>query len=278
MKKAFLFLTIFVLLFCFPSVSTALAETNNNSIRLLRITSGQYNSFVYLFPINSLEFENVEVGDIEIEGFKYFLKSRIDILSESYKTKAEGVEGVNVSDVKYYSEYDAIGFELNFENLSAYNKFFESDSEDSGDDTKKEQSGFFVTKTSYEVNFPFQVNTVETFSLLYSVTLSSWAETFSIDVQKSDYLRQVFENMIYVYEIASTQKGIYSDNMYQSGGIYYNVFEKTKAEISDNAKITFWTQSINKGWWYFFALVLTLIATISALIWIKIKNKKKISN
>ena len=278
MKKAFLFLTIFVLLFCFPSVSTAIAETSNNSIRLLRTTSGQYNSFVYFFPINSTEFGNVEVGDIEIEGFKYFLKSRIDILSESYKTKAEGVEGVNVSDVKYYSEYDAIGFEISFESLSAYNQFFESDSEDSGDDTKKEQSGFFVTKTFYEVNFPFQANTVETFSLLYSVTLSSWAETFSIDVQKSDYLRQVFENMIYVYEIASTQKGIYSDNMYQSGGVYYNVFEKTKAEISDNAKITFWTQSINKGWWYFFALVLTLIATISALIWIKIKNKKKISN
>ena len=278
MKKAFLFLTIFVLLFCFPSVSTAIAETSNNSIRLLRTTSGQYNSFVYFFPINSTEFGNVEVGDIEIEGFKYFLKSRIDILSESYKTKAEGVEGVNVSDVKYYSEYDAIGFEISFESLSAYNQFFESDSEDSGDDTKKEQSGFFVTKTFYEVNFPFQANTVETFSLLYSVTLSSWAETFSIDVQKLDYLRQVFENMTYVYEIATTQKGIYSDNMYQSGGIYYNVFEKTKAEISDDAKISFWTQSINKGWWYFFALVLTLIATISALIWIKIKNKKKISN
>lgn len=276
MKKAFLFIFSLFLLLSFQGNNVAIAESNNNSIRLLRISSGQINSFAYLFPINTREFENVEIGSMEIEGFKFFLKSRIDLLQESYKSKAENIEGAEISEVKYYTNYDAIGFEITFQNLTAYNQFFNSEDNTQGDsDTKKEQSGFFVVKTFYEVTFPFSESVVETFDLLYNVTLSSWADTFSIDVQKEDYLKQVFENTTYIYQIISSSKQIYSENMTQNGELYYNTFEKTKEDIAENGKIIFWTQSINRGWWYFFALIFTIVGTIFALFYVKIKNKNK---
>ena len=59
------------------------------------------------------------------------------------------------------------------------------------------------------------------------------------------------------------------------GELYYNTFEKTKEDIAENGKITFWTQSINRGWWYFFALIFTIVGTIFALFYVKIKNKNK---
>lgn len=286
MKKAFLLFSSFLFIFLFSySPNIAYAENEDkNSISLVRITLGQTNAFAYLFPVNTAEFEQMEIGSIEIEGFKYFLKSRISLLKDSYKTRADGIDGANVSDVKYYTEFDAVGFEITFDSMNAYNQFFDSGSDDSVNEgenesgNKKVQNGLFVSKTIYETSFPFGGSTVNIFNTLYDVTISSWADTFNVDVQKEDYINQIFDATSYVYEIISPRKTIYSDEMSESNGMYYNVFKKSQTEILENGKITFWTVKINYGWWYFFALLITICVTFILLLLDAKKRKKNLKN
>ncbi len=272
MKKFFFFAIAFLLLFSLPA-NIVSAESGNNSVTLLRISSGQVNSFVYLFPINTAEFENVQLSSTEIEGFKYFLKSRVGLIRDNYFEQAEEIDGMTVSEVCYYSSYDAIGFEVTFGNLTAYHEFFGS----SSDDGDNQQTGFFVTKTFYEVNFPFQENVVETLSLMYSTTITVWSTVFSIDVQKTDYLSQIFENCTFTYQILSTQKKIYSENMSKVGSFYANTFTLSKTEIAESPQIVFWTVRVNYGWWYLFALVST-VSVVAVLLILEHKKRKKLQN
>lgn len=271
MKKTFLFLLSFLFLFSLFPQKIANAEGEGNYIRLLRVINGQTNSFIYLFPINTNEFKSVEIDGTMIEGFKYFLKARVDVLAKGYSDQTDKIDGAEVSEVKYYESFDALGFTLSFENLSSYQEFFGGGS----GEKNSEKSGLFIVKTVYKTAFPFSSSVAKTFDLMFSVTLSQWAETFAVDVQKLQYLQQVFKNVSYVYEIISTQKGIYSENMTKSGNLHYNIFVKTAKELEEDNQIVFWTKKINYGWWYFTALSSVLIFTILTLFIAKHRKKEK---
>ena len=278
MKKVFSLFLIFLAFFAFPSATAEAKSEESGKICLIRVFNGQKNSFVYLFPVQSNEFENVGVNKLEVEGFKFYLKSQIATIAKNYQEKIKDIDDASVSMVKFYENYDAVGFEIVFQTLASYQEFFgdKSDNENGDEKKEKEESGLFVKKTTHKTQFPFQKNVVETLNTLYSVTVQAWAETFNIDIQKENYLLDVFSRNSYCYEIVSPYKLIRSENMEEKDGVYYNIFNMTQKEIEENGEIVFWTQEINYGWWYFFALLFTLIFTMIFLLFDKWKRKGKI--
>lgn len=278
MKKILLFiflsLSICLGLFNFSSGLSITAESvdNNNSIELIKISYGQNNTFVYLFPVNSKKLEEIGVDSISLEGFKFYLKGNVSVLKDAYEEKAKEIEDMKVEDVKYYTDYDAVGFEIEFSSLDAYSKFFGSGG--SKDDIGNiKNSGLFTTRTDYEIKFPFSLKSAEAFRKMYSNLVTTWAATFEIDDTAKNEIEGVFEDTSFTYELVSTSGQIHSDNTFEKDGLTYNIFEKNYSELQENEYISFYTVKVNKGWWYFFALVATLVITIICFIVIKLKNK-----
>ena len=272
MKKSLLFL--FAILFCaFPFINSNYAMAENdykNSIELIKISSSSQNEFAYLFPVNSKKLKEIIDDSILIEGFKFYLKSNVNVLRNSYNEKAKDIEGMAVSDVKYYSDYDAIGFEISFSTLEAYYNFFGENS--TSNDTNKKSSGLFWKRKEYEINFPFSVKSADAFRKMYSNLIATWGATFEVNEENLEELINIFNETTFTYELISASGQIHSENSFEVNGVHYNIFEKSYEELEKDSTIEFYTISVNAGWWYFFALLFTLLATI--IIFLVIKFKK----
>lgn len=277
MKKAFLLLLICLCpIFLFGCVKEEEVELNSNSYQLLRLSYGQTNSFYYLFPVNTSSFDDVDIDSTLNVAFKFFLKGNVEVLRDAYANEVEGIENASVSRVQYYTDHDAIGFELKFTTLDAFHEFFGSGSNSSPYKTE----GVFITKSYYQTSFPFSQASANSFRAITSNALNLFYETFNIDVQKQDYLNQSFANSTFTYSIISNTKTLRSENFFESDGLYFNVFEKTYEEILNGEEVEFYYQEINRGWWYLTALVITVSVVIILLIINarKEKNKKKLAN
>ena len=275
MKKIFLFLCAFMVAFVtfFSSggaICSASAINSQNSIKLLRITNGESITLSYLFPVNSQCFEKVDA--ISFEGFKYYLKSTISILSDRYRENGEGVEGVTVTEPKYYTDYDAVGFIIKFDDISAYHDYFNIEDDDSSVEPKT--TGLFIKKTSYDIAFPFSVTTADSLITLLKNTVIMWGETFNKDIST---IVSIYDHTTFVYQIVSSSKSLRSENLTESGGVYYNTFERTYTEL-ENTPITLYSLQINRAMWYLFALVGVVAMVTIIFLWHMLSTKRKNQN
>lgn len=272
MKKAFLlFLICLCPFFLFGCVKEKEVEINSNSYQLLRLSYGQNNTFYYLFPVNSSAFNDVQIDSTLLVAYRFFLKGSVGVLRDAYLSEVEGIENAMTSEVQYYSNYDAVGFELKFTTLDAFHAFF-------GNGTNSEPyktSGLFISKAYYQTSFPFSLNSADAFRAISTNALNLFYETFNIDVQKQDYLSQTFENSTFTYAIVSNSKTLRSENFFENDGLYFNIFEKTYDQISSAEKIEYHIQTVNRGWWYLTALVVTVIVVAVLLIVVKKREKNK---
>ena len=276
MKKVFLlFLLLLLPVSCLGVTSKeqceAVQNIDTNSTQLVRFSTNDTMTFIFLFPVNSEEFENVELSDVSLEGFKFYLKNYISLLQKEYQAKVEDIENAEVSKVEYFIDRDALGFQLKFNTLEAYQEYFEIDG-DSNVDYKA--SGFFVKKYTYETAFPFSAASAASIKNLYNTCLNVWGSTFEIDIQKQAYLKDIFEDMTFTYQLISTSKTLRSENFESEGGLFYNTFTKSQAELEENPNISLYLFYISRGWWYLLALVVTLICVLVAFLILKKKRKK----
>lgn len=265
MRKIFLFLCSIMLLFSFQPQATS-AEIDNNSIRLLRVTNGESISLSYLFPVNSQCFENVDA--ISFEGFKYYLKSTVSLLSDGYRERA--VDGVTVTEPVYYADYDAVGFVLKFDSVQAYQTYFEIDADDSAE---PKTSGVFIKKTTYTLPFPFSTTSADSLINLLKNTVIMWSETFNKDIST---IVSIYDHTTFVYQMISPYKTIRSENLTNSGGVYYNTFTRNYDELEQ--PITIYTIQINRAMWYMLALIVVVTAVIIIFVWRKLSTKRKNQN
>ncbi len=267
MKKILLlfFAFVFSLSLSFPGATSA--ESYQNSFKLLKITNGNTISFAYLFPVNSYAFENVD--SISYEGFKYYLKNTVSLLSDSYEEKAEGIEGISVSKPNYYSTYDAVGFIIKFDCLDAFNEYFEVED---NEPIVPKKSGVFIRKSTYNISFPFSKASADSLISLMKNTVVMWGTTFNKDVST---IVSLYDYSTFVYELVSTSKLARSENMSESGGLYYNTFERTYEELAEEKPITIYYLEINRAMWYLTVIVLVIAILIGVLIWHKISTRRK---
>ena len=153
----------------------------------------------------------------------------------------------------------------------AYQEYFEIDG-DSNVDYKA--SGFFVKKYTYETAFPFSASSAASIKNLYNTCLNVWGTTFEIDIQKQTYLKDIFDDMTFTYQLISISKTLRSENFESEGGLFYNTFTKSQAELEENPNISLYLFYISRGWWYLLALVVTLICVLVAFLILKKKHKK----
>ena len=264
MKKILLLFFAFVFSLSFSNLTKA--ESYENSFKLLKITNGNSVSFAYLFPVNSYAFENVD--SISYEGFKYYLKNTVSLLSDSYEEKAEGIEGISVSKPNYYSTYDAVGFIIKFDNITAFNEYFEVEDEP----ITPKKSGVFIRKSTYNISFPFSKASADSLISLMKNTVVMWGTTFNKDVST---IVSLYDYSTFVYELVSTSKLARSENMSESGGLYYNTFERTYEELAEEKPITIYYLEINRAMWYLTVIVLVIAILIGVLIWHKISTRRK---
>lgn len=246
-----------------------LSEHSKNAFQLIRLSNGEKISFVYLFPVNSHLFENVDL--ISFEGFKYYLKNTVALLSDSYKDKAEGIDGAEVTDPTYYSDYDAVGFALNFSNAESFNAYFDVNG---GSETEFEESGVFVKKYSYTTSFPFSTTSADALIRLMKNTVIMWGETFGMD---NSTIVSIYDHSTYIYEMISTAKTVRSENFYESGGLYYNTFERTYADLETAEPLNLYYLEINRGVWYLTVLVVFVVVFVGVLLYYKFSTRKKLS-
>ena len=272
MKKAFLlFLICLCPFFLFGCVKEKEVEINSNSYQLLRLSYGQNNSFYYLFPVNSSAFSDAQIDSTLLVAYRFFLKGSVGVLRDAYSLEVENIENATVSEVQYYSNYDAVGFELKFTTLDAFHEFFGNGSSLEPYKT----SGLFLSKAYYQTSFPFSKTSADAFRAISTNALNLFYETFNIDVQKQDYLSQTFENSTFTYAIISNSKTLRSENFFENDGLYFNIFEKTYDQILNGEKIEYYLQTVNRGWWYLMALCVTIGVVAVLLIAAKKREKNR---
>ena len=235
-------------------------DITENSFKLLKVTSTNSVSFIYLFPLNSSYLENID--KIVLEGLKFYLKNSVALLAENFEEKK--VEGMSVTSPDYYADYDAVGFMLKFESVEALNAYFGE-----GESVEPRKSGFFIKKEEYEIAFPFSQKTADSLVSLMKSTILLWGSAFNIDVSA---ITPLYDHSSYIYSLISPNKSVRSENFYEKDGLYYNTFSRTYDELKENKPIVIYYQTINKPAWYLFALLATLSALTLALL---LKRKKR---
>lgn len=235
-------------------------DITENSFKLLKVTSANSVSFIYLFPLNSSYLENID--KIALEGLKFYLKNSVALLAENFEEKK--VEGMSVTSPDYYADYDAVGFMLKFESVEALNAYFGE-----GESVEPRKSGFFIKKEEYEIAFPFSQKTADSLVSLMKSTILLWGNAFNIDVSA---ITPLYDHSSYIYSLISPNKSVRSENFYEKDGLYHNTFSRTYDELKENKPIVIYYQTINKPAWYLFALLATLSALTLALL---LKRKKR---
>ncbi len=266
MKKSvyILFLLIFTC-FLFGCDSTKPISISENSFRLIRQTNGQETTLAYSLPLNTNKMSEYGLSAQNIKIFKFYLASFVQALAQQNQDKK--VEGVRVSGCTLYSDIDALGFSIVFEDGDALQRFFNSNSEK----VTPKMSGFFVKKATYQISFPFSLQTAEDLKQICTMAVESMAE--SENIKDVSQVLSLYDDSVFVYDFASKEKGLKSEMFYQGKNFFHNVFIKTSEEIEANPTILFYATAPNVGVWYLFALFGVLLGMIVTYL-IKSRQKK----
>ncbi len=238
--------------------------TEKNAYRIIRCSDADGKiQLTYSFPVNSEKLEELGFSPTEIKTFRFFLTTYVNALAKSLKDEEK--QGSSVGGVTYFTDVDALGFTISFDDINAQKEFFGTDQENSSNknlDTKS--SGFFVKKTEILSTFAFSKNSAENFKKICLLSVEAWCKNFEFSETQQTLANQVFDEGVFLYDFATTQNILTSKTMYFDGKFHHNVFVKTFQEIEENRSISFYFSSINKPVWYLFALLVVFVGmTIS---------------
>lgn len=207
--------------------------------------------------------EELGLSDIDTKTYRFYLSTFVNSLATSNREK--NVEGVSVSNPVYYTDVDGVGFSIVFENLDAQKRFFDVKEDEEDNTPEQSSSGFFMKKVELKTAFPVSsVDSANQLQLVCEMALSTWGSQNSIAKDKISNLQQILQEAVFIYDTASADNSLKSEVMYEGNNLYHNVFIKTKQDLEDDNKISFYVTYPNSGMWYLFALVLTCIGMTTA--------------
>lgn len=287
MKKSvyILFLITFLMIsFSLNNLGFASAENQNlpsgnavilekNAFRILRQTNldGEI-VLVYVFPLNSAKMQEIGFSNDEIKTYRFYLTTYVNALSQNSKKK--NVDGVNVGNCLYFADIDGVGFAIKFDSPDAQNRFFGGGEDDKNENKAQTKiSGFFIKKLTLKTNFPFSEKSASDVKQICAMAVESWCKDNVVDAEKKNKFLKVFDDSIFVYDFGSQNANLKSSTMYESDGLFHNVFAKDINEIKENPEIEFYVKEVNKPIWYIFALGFVLIGVFVALFYFKKKKK-----
>lgn len=285
-KSVYILFLITFLMICFSlnNLGFASAENQNlpsgnavilekNAFRILRQTNldGEI-VLVYVFPLNSTKMQEIGLSNDEIKTYRFYLTTYVNALSQNSKKK--NVDGVCVGNCLYFADIDGVGFAIKFDSPDAQNRFFcvgEDDKNENKSQTKI--SGFFIKKLTLKTTFPFSEKSASDVKQICAMAVESWCKDNVVDGEKKNKFLKVFDDSIFVYDFGSQNANLKSSTMYESDGLFHNVFAKDINEIKENPEIEFYVKEVNKPIWYIFVLSFVLIGVIGALFYFKKKKK-----
>ena len=267
MKKSvyILFLLVFACFLC-GCDSQKPVTVPQNSFRLIRQTNGQETALVYSLPLNSKKMEENGLTAQNLKIFRFYLASFVQSLAQQNQDK--NVEGVRVSPCTLYNDIDSLGFTISFEDNDALQRFFNSNSNEK---VAPKINGFFVKKATYNISFPFSIQTAQDLKQICKMAVESMAE--SENIKDVSNILSLYDESVFVYDFASKEKGLKSANFYQGKNFYHNVFIKDVKEIETNPTISLYASVPNVPVWYS-TVLLCVILGMTTTYFVKTKCKK----
>ena len=244
-----------------------------NAFRLLRQTNFDGEIVLaYIFPLNSAKMQEIGFSNNEIKTYRFYLTTYVNALSQNSQKK--NVNGVSVGNCLYFADIDGVGFAIKFDSHDAQNRFFGVGEDDKNENKSQiKRSGVFIKKLMLKTNFPFSEKSANDIRQICVMAVESWCKDNVVDAERKTKFLKVFDDSIFVYDFGSQNANLKSSTMYESDGLFHNVFAKNINEIKENPEIEFYVKEVNKPIWYIFALVVVLIGVFVALFCFKRKKK-----
>lgn len=276
MKKSFyaLFLMLVVILSfagC-NKVQNNSSAFETNAFRLARTCDENGKITVtYSFPVNSARFKELGYNDEQIKNYKFYLVMLVNALAQQNKQKI--ADGVAVSNCIYFENLDSVGFSIIFSDLQAQKDFYSSGEENSSSENSSsvKTSGFFMKKVELTTVFPFSATSAQDVKKVCEIAIASWQNDNKIT---DENVAKILDNSLFIYEYATTDGKLKSNNYFYDEKYHYNVFVKSFEELKTDTNITFYYSVPNTPIWYLLALVLVVFG-MAAAYFIKIRQKNK---
>ena len=276
---------LFLMLLCFFTFAGCQAKDlderidEKNAFRLCRqLDQSGKIAVSYIFPLNSAELENLAFNENEIKTYRFYLVTFVNALAQQNKDKA--IEGMSVTGCTYFADVDGLGFSIVFENSEVQKNFFGTNQDDEGEEQsgkngEMQTSGFFMKKTKIKTVFPFSSKKVaEDFKEVCKMATTMWCKDNSIATERRDLALKVLDEAVFIYDFASPEEKLKSENFLQDENFCHNIFIKTLDEIEQDATITFWVVVPNVPIWYLSALVCVIAGMVLSYVALKSRKQK----
>ncbi len=275
-----LFLLLACTLYTFGGGQTmADVQPNQNAFRIVRQadSSGKI-ALSYIFPVNSTHLKSEGFSETEIKTFRFYLSTYVNAVAGQNRDK--NVEGVTVSNCIYFTDVDGLGFSIIFDDLAAQKRFFNvEEDEDTKQESNTKITGFFMKKVELFTNFPISSQAAaDDLRLVCEFATTSWCKDNNILADKKQAILNNIKQSVFVYDFASTEKTLKSENMSDDENFHHNIFTKTYEQLDGDTQIAFYYIQPNVPIWYASALVVVIVGmSISYLVLKKKENKKSLT-
>lgn len=273
MKKSIftLFFIFFAIFLCGCTPKEELPEKlyEKNAIRIIReIGQDDKIKMTYAFGLNSESFKAFGLLENELKIYKFYFASYLNALAKQYKDKS--IEGSTVSSCVYFSDIDAFGFSITFENQKAQSGFYDTkDNEQSGFVLQRH---FFTNVYSLKTSFPISTSTLaESFLLPAKLALQETSKESNVSKSVLQNCINFLNETIFIYDFSTSEASLKSESVYFDGEKEHNFFVKKQSEIEN--PIEFYYVVPNRAVWYICALVFVLASVFISLF---VLGRKKI--
>lgn len=221
-----------------------------------------------------LDFKNSLVKQIETIRNEFLFGFALTYLAspnEEYKIN----KGVVLTTVALDQENDSVGFKMGFSSLNAWN-YYHSSKEGEKEDKKQ---NIFLNKVESKGVFPFsaQMKISETQSISVGNRYKNLYLSAGQNLSFSEVLNVEY-NPIFIYNYSSFNRKLHADSDYSftdNAGHLHHLWLVDGQSLNENNSINIYYYIINKGVWLIFAITIPLLIMTTAIIIIKLKEKRK---
>lgn len=285
-RSVYILFFVFVVLFGFSLNDIIFVDAGNqnqtvdytqifekNAFRIIRQTNRDGEIVLaYVLPLNSEKMREIGFSNDEIKIYRFYLTTYVNALSQNSKKK--NIKGASVGNCLYFEDVDGVGFAIKFDSADAQNEFFGVEKDDLKDNKSQTKiSGFFIKRLTIETSFPFSEKSAKDIKQICKMAVESWCKDNVVNDEKKTSFLKIFDESLFVYDYGSQSQNLKSTLMYESDGLFHNVFIKSLNEIKESAQIEFYVEEVNKPVWYIVALCFVLIGVFVSLFCLKKKKK-----
>lgn len=239
------------------------------------------------FSVNSENLKEI-ASDEEIFAFKNSLIEEIKNIRNEFlfgyalkyiKNPIEEFkinQGLVLTEVLYNTKTDTIGFDILFTSINSWN-YYHDQSSSSSEGNENNNFLFYkkiISTGKFVFSTPVKVNEEETILIgkRYQQKYIEASKGLSFEAYIKENYKPTF-----AYNYATPTNRLHSDSQYEyldSNNLFHHIWTVGYDELNENNTISLYYVSINYGWWYFFAILISLLVMTLILVVNKIKSKR----